>query len=121
MGAPTTTQQQAADHGDDHHDPGPASFSGRTSTAAAANAPKQPKSRRGGAPLPMLPPEEARVRAIAEVVNALIKGVQEGRDVDLNDLKGGVSCVGWCAGLCRVSGGCEAGRQSCKLRCVVCL
>jgi hypothetical protein len=35
----------------------------------------------------MLPPEEARVRAIAEVVNGLIQAVQEGRDVDLNQLK----------------------------------
>ena len=33
----------------------------------------------------------ARVRAIAEVVNGLIRAVQEGRDVDLNDLKGDVS------------------------------
>jgi hypothetical protein len=38
----------------------------------------------------MLPPEEARVRAIAECVNALINDVQEGRDVDLNRLKADV-------------------------------
>ncbi|GAX83381.1 hypothetical protein CEUSTIGMA_g10806.t1 [Chlamydomonas eustigma] len=34
-----------------------------------------------------LPPDEARVRAIAEVVQALINGVREGKDVDLNALK----------------------------------
>ncbi len=31
--------------------------------------------------------DEARVRAIAEVVSALVVGVREGRDVDLNQLK----------------------------------
>lgn len=41
----------------------------------------------GSNPMAMLPPEEARVRAIAEVVNSLIQAVQEGRDVDLNELK----------------------------------
>ena len=34
-----------------------------------------------------LPPEEARVRAVAEVVQALINGVRDGNDVDLNSLK----------------------------------
>lgn len=34
-----------------------------------------------------LPPDEARVRAVAETVAALIQGVKEGKDVDLNVLK----------------------------------
>ena len=34
-----------------------------------------------------LPPEEARVRAVAEVVQALINGVRDGNDVNLNSLK----------------------------------
>lgn len=34
-----------------------------------------------------LSPEEARVRAVAEVVNSLIQGIKEGKDVDLNQLK----------------------------------
>lgn len=55
-----------------------ASFSGRT---------RIPSKRTGGNPLALLPPEEARVKAIAEVVNGLIQAVQEGRDVDLNALK----------------------------------
>lgn len=55
-----------------------ASFSGRTRTNLKKGSSKA---------LTMLPPEEARVRAIAEVVNSLIQGVQEGRDVDLNELK----------------------------------
>jgi hypothetical protein len=32
--------------------------------------------------------EEARVRAVADTVTALIQTVREGRDVDLNQLKG---------------------------------
>lgn len=53
----------------------PASFSGRN----------QVTRKKGG--LAGLPPEEARVRAVAEVVNGLIQGVKEGKDVDLNQLK----------------------------------
>ena len=34
-----------------------------------------------------LPPEEARVRAVAEIVQALINGIREGKDIDLNNLK----------------------------------
>ena len=60
----------------DAQEEGAASFSGRVHN----------KPRKGG-PLTALPPEEARVRALAEVVNALILAVQEGRDVDLNQLK----------------------------------
>lgn len=72
--ADTTTSADAADTG-------AASFSGRTFN----------RSRKATAALSALPPEEARVRAIAEVVNALIQGVQEGKDVDLNLLKTQVS------------------------------
>lgn len=64
----------------DGQDEGAASFSGRTRIP----------TRKGNA-LSMLPPEEARVRAIAEVVNGLIQGVQEGKDVNLNQLKSEVS------------------------------
>ncbi len=56
-------------------DPSAASFSGRVNHSGRRLA-VQP-----------LPPEEARVRAIAEIVNALIAAVKEGRDVDLNVLK----------------------------------
>jgi len=52
----------------------PASFSGRNGSRKSSIA--------AG-----LAPEEARVRAVAEVVNALIKAVKEGQDVDLNQLK----------------------------------
>eukprot|EP00955_Chlamydomonas_euryale_P093219 364772-Chlamydomonas_euryale.AAC.8 len=38
-----------------------------------------------------LPPDEARVRAVAEIVRLLIAGVKEGSDVDLNALKMGAS------------------------------
>ncbi|KAG1655970.1 hypothetical protein FOA52_009397 [Chlamydomonas sp. UWO 241] len=34
-----------------------------------------------------LPPDEARVRAVAEIVRTLITGVRDGKDVDLNQLK----------------------------------
>ena len=34
-----------------------------------------------------LPPEEARVRAVAEIVQALINGIREGKDIDLNSHK----------------------------------
>lgn len=71
----------AADATSDAGDAGAASFSGRTFN----------RSRKATAALSALPPEEARVRAIAEVVNALIQGVQEGKDVDLNLLKTQVS------------------------------
>lgn len=73
MGAATTTIDEDK----------AASFSGRriTSRKAAVTG------------LASLPPEEARVRAIAEVVNGLIQGVQEGKDVDLNQLKAEVG--GW--------------------------
>lgn len=54
----------------------PASFSGRTTTV----------SRKGNS-YTVLPPEEARVRGIAEIVNVLIQGVKDGKDVDLNQLK----------------------------------
>lgn len=37
--------------------------------------------------LPGMGADEARVRAIAEVVSLLVAGVREGRDVDLNQLK----------------------------------
>eukprot|EP00877_Chromochloris_zofingiensis_P012826 jgi/Chrzof1/7798/Cz02g36320.t1 len=58
----------------------PASFSGRTTTV----------SRKGNS-YTVLPPEEARVRGIAEIVNVLIQGVKDGKDVDLNQLKTEVS------------------------------
>jgi len=64
----------------DAQEEGAASFSGRARFA----------SRKNNA-VAMLPPEEARVRAIAEVVNGLIQGVQEGKDVNLNQLKSEVS------------------------------
>lgn len=41
--------------------------------------------RRSGKPI--LDPQEARVRATAETVAALIRGVKEGKDIDLNVLK----------------------------------
>lgn len=65
----------------DMHEEGAAGFSGSSSKAHKTGS----KSA-----LRMLPPEEARVRAIAECVNALINDVHEGRDVDLNRLKGDV-------------------------------
>lgn len=37
--------------------------------------------------LSSLSPDEARVRAVAEIVSALIAGVRQGADVDLNALK----------------------------------
>mmetsp|Transcript_14236 Transcript_14236/g.38587 ORF Transcript_14236/g.38587 Transcript_14236/m.38587 type:complete len:586 (-) Transcript_14236:641-2398(-) len=40
---------------------------------------------------PLLDPEEARVRAVAETVAALIQAVKEGKDIDLNTLKTRVS------------------------------
>lgn len=55
----------------------PASFSGRGHAV----------SKRCAAGVVALSPEEARVRAVAEVVSALVRGVQEGQDVDLNELK----------------------------------
>lgn len=54
--------------------PEPASFSGRTTS----------RSRKS---VVVLPPEEARVRAIAEIVNTLIQSVRDGKDVDLNTLR----------------------------------
>ncbi|KAL3142875.1 Elongator subunit [Trebouxia sp. C0009 RCD-2024] len=45
---------------------------------------KSHKNRKG---LVVLPPEEARVKAIAEIVGELVAGVKEGRDVDLNNVK----------------------------------
>jgi hypothetical protein len=53
----------------------PASFSGRSHVS------------RKGIGHAALPPEEARVRAIAETVNHLIQAVKQGQDVDLNQLK----------------------------------
>lgn len=35
----------------------------------------------------VLPPKEARVRAINEIVQALVTGIRDGHDVDLNDIK----------------------------------
>ncbi len=54
-----------------------------------ADAPSFSGRIKSGRPNPysLLAPEEARVRAIAEVVDALIQGVRDGRDVDLNGLK----------------------------------
>lgn len=46
---------------------------------------------RSGKPYVVLPPEEARVRAVAEVVHILIQAVKEGKDIDLNQLKCDVS------------------------------
>jgi hypothetical protein len=60
---------------------GPVSFSGRVYLSRKNNR----------ATVTGLPPEEARVRAVAEVVNGLIAGVKEGKDVDLNQLKTEVS------------------------------
>jgi elongator complex protein 3 len=34
-----------------------------------------------------LPPDEARVRAVAEIVSSLLGSVREGKDVDLNSIK----------------------------------
>lgn len=76
---------------------------------AAAAASYSGRLKRGGcSSAPTLAPEEARVRAVAEVVNALIAGVKEGRDVDLNQLKTevrgaacGAGCC-WAAGLLRL-------------------
>jgi hypothetical protein len=53
---------------------GPATYLGRSSVV----------SRKGA---PVLPPDEARVRAIADIVNTLIQAVKSGQDVDLNQLK----------------------------------
>ena len=39
----------------------------------------------------VLAPDEARVRAISEIVSALVSGVRSGQDVDLNALKSSVS------------------------------
>ncbi|DBB16530.1 TPA: Elongator subunit [Trebouxia sp. C0006] len=51
---------------------------------AFAGSTKVIKNRKG---LVVLPPEEARVKAIAEIVSELVAGVKEGRDVDLNNVK----------------------------------
>lgn len=51
---------------------------------AFAGSTKVLKNRKG---LVVLPPEEARVKAIAEIVSELVAGVKEGRDVDLNNVK----------------------------------
>ncbi|DBA76836.1 hypothetical protein WJX79_009827 [Trebouxia sp. C0005] len=51
---------------------------------AFAGTTKVTKNRKG---LVVLPPEEARVKAIAEIVSELVAGVKEGRDVDLNNVK----------------------------------
>lgn len=45
------------------------------------------KMSRSGRLHTVLAPEEARVRAIADIVNGLIQGIRDGKDVDLNDLK----------------------------------
>ncbi|KAL6758970.1 hypothetical protein V8C86DRAFT_2585635 [Haematococcus lacustris] len=42
-------------------------------------------------PPPSISPAEARVRAVADTVAALIQGVREGRDIDLNALKCDIS------------------------------
>lgn len=58
----------------------------------AATAYKGAKlSRSGRSQPPPLAPEEARVRAVADIVSSLIQGVRDGKDVDLNDLKSKVS------------------------------
>lgn len=51
---------------------------------AFAGSTKVIKNRKG---LVVLPPEEARLKAIAEIVSELIAGVKGGRDVDLNNVK----------------------------------
>lgn len=56
---------------------------GHTPNAFSGSA-KSHKNRKG---LVVLPPEEARVKAIAEIVGELVAGVKEGRDVDLNHVK----------------------------------
>lgn len=56
----------------------PTSFSGRTPANGRG---------KGGAACAGLSPGEARVRAIADIVAALISGVQQGQSVDLNNLK----------------------------------
>eukprot|EP00879_Flechtneria_rotunda_P016079 GHRR01016820.1.p1 GENE.GHRR01016820.1~~GHRR01016820.1.p1 ORF type:complete len:267 (+),score=62.01 GHRR01016820.1:276-1076(+) len=58
----------------------PATFSGRSTSVP----------RKGNAHA-ALSAEEARVRAVADVVNSLIQAVKEGHDVDLNQLKTEVS------------------------------
>ena len=64
-----------------------------TAAAAAVAAPEQPRRRkptpgRGGVVLPAgLSEEEARVRAIAEIVSAMGELSRRGEDVDLNALK----------------------------------
>jgi hypothetical protein len=118
MGAagPVLTQQE-------HEEPQqPATFSGRSQAEPSATTigglhhphahAQQPhqQQRRGG--LAALPPAEARVRAIAEVVNGLIRGVQEGRDVDLNQLKAEVR--GRTLAVCVYGGA----RWPCRVACV---
>lgn len=56
----------------------------RETPKAFAGSAKPGKNRKG---LAVLPPEEARVKAIAEIIGELVAGVREGRDVDLNNVK----------------------------------
>jgi elongator complex protein 3 len=51
-----------------------------------ANSFKHSRGLKPNKPVP-LPPEEARVRAISEIVKALVDSVKSGQDVDLNHVK----------------------------------
>ena len=68
----------------------PSLFSGKVCSAIITECIAASECSRGQIKI-NLPPAEARVRAIAEVVQALISGVRDGRDVDLNNLKGEVA------------------------------
>lgn len=59
-------------------------------TAAVAEAKKVPRPGRGGVIPHGLSEEEARVRAIAEIVNNMVDLSRKGQDVDLNALKSAV-------------------------------
>lgn len=69
------TMGASRDPGEDGAKDDVPSFSGRVHNGSRKN------------PLHLLPPEEARVRAVAEIINTLIKRVKEGKDVNLNQLR----------------------------------
>ncbi|CAI7783113.1 unnamed protein product [Closterium sp. NIES-53] len=63
---------------------------GAASTGSSAIGGKKPTPGRGGVVL-SASPEESRVRAISEIVRAMIDGVRAGRDVNLNAIKSDAS------------------------------
>lgn len=65
-----------------------ASFSGAARPRGGAGGGGNGGGGRGAA---ALSPDEARVRAVADIVAALVAGVRDGLDVDLNELKTNVS------------------------------